>query len=149
MPDPTLRTANDTVLPRLDAVGAFASFLCALHCAAMPLLLSTVPLAGIEVLADHRIERVFVVLAASFGLVVIGAGYCRHRLKLVAALYLVGVAALMYGAFASLHGVAHASLLAIGGVLLGSAHAVNRRAVRHHGCAQNAWQQLAAIEPRD
>jgi hypothetical protein len=140
---------NDTLLPRLDAVGAMASFVCAVHCAAMPLILSTVPLAGIELLADHRIEQVFVVLAALFGLVVIGAGYCKHRLRWVALLYLVGVVSLMVGAFGGMHGIMHASLLAAGGVLLGSAHAVNRRAVRRHGCAQNAWQQLANASPAD
>ena len=107
------------------------------------LALSTLPFAGLELLADHRIEQVFVVLAALFGFVVIGAGYCRHRLRLVIALYAIGVSALLYGAFGATHGWTHASLLAIGGVLLGSAHAVNRRGVRLHACAKNAWRELA------
>ena len=145
MNDPT---QNEVLLPRLDAVGAFASFLCAVHCAAMPLLLSTMPFAGIELLADHRIERLFVVFAALFGLIVIGAGYCRHRVSTVAALYVTGVLALMVGAFGAVHGIGHAALLAFGGLMLGSAHVVNRRAVRRHGCSVNLWRQLASLATR-
>jgi len=136
---------RDSVLPQLDAVGAFASFLCAIHCAAMPLLLSTVPFAGIELLADHRLERLFVGFAVVFGMIVIGAGYCRHKAWTVGALYLVGVLSLMVGAFGAVHGVGHAALLAFGGLMLGSAHAVNRRAVRRHGCAVNLWAQLYGV----
>lgn len=127
------------VLPRLDLVGAGASFLCAVHCAAMPVLLSTLPLAGIELLADHRIEQVFVVSAALFGLLVIGSGYCRHRIAGVALAYLAGVASLFAGAFFAHAAGPHAALLASGGILLGIAHAMNRRGVLRHGCARSAF----------
>ena len=132
------------LLPRLDVVGAGASFLCALHCAAMPVLLTTLPLAGLEILASHRLEQAFVIAAAVFGFFVIGSGYCRHRLAVVALSYLAGVAALVTGAFFMHDVLAHAGLLATGGVLLGLAHALNRRGVRLHGCAQNAFRGLVA-----
>lgn len=129
----------DRVLPHLDAVGASASFLCAAHCAAMPMLLNTVPLAGLDVLASHGFEQGFVVAAALFALVVIGSGYCVHRLRQVVVAFLVAVALLFTGAFVVEDGVPHAALLTAGGVLLGVAHALNRRGVRHHRCARNAW----------
>lgn len=132
------------LLPRLDVVGAGASFLCALHCAAMPVLLSTLPLAGLEILASHRLEQAFVIAAAVFGFFVIGSGYCRHRLAVVALSYLAGVAALVTGAFFTHDAWPHAGLLATGGVMLGLAHALNRRGVRMHGCARNAFRELAA-----
>ena len=139
---PTRQTlvASDSLLPQLDAVGAFASFACAVHCAAMPVLLTTLPLAGLEILASHRLEQVFVVLASIFSFVVIGSGYCRHRLPLVAGTFLAAVGALLVGAFA-LHGMGtiHAATLAGGGVLLGCAHALNRRGVMRHGCARSLW----------
>lgn len=136
--------ASFELLPQLDAVGAAASFLCALHCAAMPILLSTLPLAGLEMFADHRFERIFVVLASLFGVAVIGSGYCRHRLPMVAATLVAGIATLLMGAFA-MHGmgVMHALTLALGGLLLGYAHARNRRGVRHHGCARSFWRSTA------
>lgn len=140
MTDPTAFPASDALLPRLDVVGAGASFLCAVHCAAMPVLLSTVPLAGFEVLASHELEQVFVVSAALFGFFVIGSGYCRHRLPWVAIAFLAGIAALVTGAFFVHQPVTHAVLLASGGVLLGTAHATNRRGVRRHRCARNAFQ---------
>ena len=132
--------ANGTLLPQLDAVGAFASFACAVHCAAMPILLTTVPLAGLEMLASHRMEQVFVVLASIFSFVVIGSGYCRHRLPLVALTFVAAIVALLVGAFL-LHGMGpvHAATLAGGGVLLGCAHALNRRGVMRHGCAKSLW----------
>ena len=58
MTDPAYPLEPNPLLPRLDVVGAGASFLCALHCAAMPVLLTTLPLAGLEILASHRLERV-------------------------------------------------------------------------------------------
>ncbi len=132
-------SAENELLPRLDVVGAGASFLCAVHCAAMPLALSTLPLAGLEVLANHRLEQAFVVLAAVFGFFVIGSGYCRHRLAFVAVTYASAVAALVVGAFFLHDAVAHAVSLATGGVLLGTAHALNRIGVRRHRCARNAF----------
>ena len=75
-----------------------------------------------------------------FSFVVVGSGYCRHRLVVVAATYLAAVGALLVGAFA-LHGMGaiHAATLAGGGVLLGCAHALNRRGVMRHGCARSLW----------
>ena len=143
---PTL-VANDTLLPQLDAVGAFASFACAVHCAAMPILLTTLPLAGLEIFASHRLEQVFVVLASIFSFVVIGSGYCRHRLLVVALTYFAAIVALLVGAFA-LHGMGaiHAATLAGGGVLLGCAHALNRRGVMRHGCATSLWGAASGTE---
>ena len=140
MDDSSTLATSDTLLPRLDVVGAGASFLCAVHCAAMPILLATVPLAGIEALASHGAEQVFVVLAAVFGFVVIGSGYCRHRLAWVAIAFLAGVAALVAGAFFVNEPATHALLLASGGILLGTAHATNRRGVQRHACARSAFQ---------
>lgn len=136
----TALLASDSLLPQLDAVGAFASFACAVHCAAMPILLTTLPLAGLEILANHRLEQGFVVLASIFSFVVIGSGYCRHRLPLVAVTYVCAVGALLVGAFL-LHGMGavHAATLAGGGVLLGCAHALNRRGVMRHGCARTLF----------
>ena len=43
-----------------DRVGAVASFLCAIHCALLPFVLALLPFMGLEFLADHRLERAFV-----------------------------------------------------------------------------------------
>ena len=133
--------STDVLLPRLDTVGAAASYLCALHCAALPVLLSTLPVAGLELFGDHRLEQAFVVSAALFGFVVIGSGYCRHRLAGVALAYLAGVASLVGGAFFATTVVTHAVLLAGGGVLLGTAHVLNSRGVARHGCARSAFRR--------
>jgi hypothetical protein len=140
--DPFPVRAPDAALARLDAVGATAAFVCALHCAALPVLLATLPLAGLEVLASHALERVFVVVALLFGLAVIGSGYCTHRTKVVAACYVAAAVLMVNGAFLFPHGWTHAALLGLGGTLLGFAHAINRSGVRKHGCSRNLWADV-------
>jgi MerC mercury resistance protein len=128
------------LLPRLDALGATASFLCAVHCALLPLLIAAMPYAGFDVFENAAFDRGFVVFATLFGAVVIGSGLCRHRLGLVTALYLLGVTALIVGAFVLGEVPQHALLLATGGGLIAAAHLVNRHAVKHHQCQPlNLW----------
>ena len=39
---------------RFDRLGATASFLCAVHCAALPLVIATLPAIGLGFLANHE-----------------------------------------------------------------------------------------------
>jgi hypothetical protein len=55
-----------SLLTRLaDRFGATASFLCAIHCAALPLVIAALPALGLGFLADHRFERTFIAPAWS------------------------------------------------------------------------------------
>ncbi len=125
--------------PRLDALGALASFLCAAHCVLVPMLVLAVPIAGLQVLDNHTFDRVFAVSALLFGGGVIASGYCHHRLHRVVALYLASAACLITGAFFLEASWTHGVVLALGGVFLGSAHVFNRRGVLAHGCARSVW----------
>ncbi|WP_336807696.1 MerC domain-containing protein [Fulvimonas yonginensis] len=122
-----------------DRIGAVASFLCAIHCAALPFVLALLPLAGLEFLADHRFERAFVVFACTLALLTLGNGYRRHRRPRPLLLAFPGLALLLLGVtVAEQYPIAwHSALVTCGGVLVSCAHFVNlrldRRAPHVHG----------------
>lgn len=77
---------NQFVGSHLDFVGFSASLLCALHCAALPFLLSLAPLAGLQFLNNAWIEYTIILVSffiASYALV---HGYRRHHQKPMALL---------------------------------------------------------------
>ncbi|WP_199099522.1 MerC domain-containing protein [Dyella sp. ASV21] len=121
-----------------DRVGATASFLCAIHCAALPFVLAVLPLLGLGFLADHRFERGFVMFACALALISLVSGYRHHRRPLALLLALPGLLLLISGVtFAESYSVAlHSVLVTCGGLLVASAHFVNlrtHRALHVHG----------------
>ncbi|MBI2397337.1 MAG: MerC domain-containing protein [Xanthomonadales bacterium] len=132
---------------RLDWLGAGASFACALHCAALPVLLAVAPLAGAHWLASHVFDQWAVAIALLFGAAVIGAAYCTHRWRLVLGLYSASALLMLAAAFL-IHQpvVVHAAMLVGGGLLLACAHLTNRRSALRHGCTRNLWADLLGLD---
>lgn len=120
--------------PRLDAIGALASSLCAAHCALLPLAVALMPYAGWESLESTAFDVGFAIFATVFGAVVLGAGSCRHRVRWTVSMYFAAVAMLVAGLMFGHRDWAHAALLAAGGTLMALAHVLNRSALRRHGC---------------
>ncbi|WP_430390941.1 MerC domain-containing protein [Dyella sp. 20L07] len=121
-----------------DRVGATASFLCAIHCAALPFVLAILPLLGLGFLADHRFERGFVMFACALALVSLISGYRHHHRGLPLFLALPGLTLLITGVtFAEGYSIAlHSVLVTCGGFLVAAAHFVNlrtHRALHVHG----------------
>jgi hypothetical protein len=44
----------------LDATGATASWLCAVHCIVLPFAVSLLPIVGLSFLLDEKTERIFI-----------------------------------------------------------------------------------------
>jgi hypothetical protein len=132
---------------RLDWLGAWAAFICALHCAALPVMFALAPLAGAHWLASHAFDQWAVVIALLFGAAVIGAAYCTHQWRKVLGLYAASALLMLTGAFL-LHDPAwmHALLLSGGGLLLAVTHVVNRRSAIRHGCTRNLWTRLLGLD---
>lgn len=63
----------------LDLVGLCTSLLCALHCSALPILLSLSPLAGLQFLNDPKVEYTFILLSFSIASYALVYGYRRHH----------------------------------------------------------------------
>lgn len=122
-----------------DRLGAAASFLCALHCAALPFVLALLPAVSLGFLADHGFERGFIVCASVLALSTMLYGFRRHRAANAFALLLPGLALLWIGGFAfDLHGGLgwHSLLVSCGGTGVALAHLVNLRLM--HGYEQGA-----------
>jgi hypothetical protein len=118
-----------------DRIGAAASFLCAIHCAALPFVLALLPLLGLTFLADHAFERGFAMFASALALVSLARGYRRHRQPLPLSLALPGLSLLLIGVtFAESYSIGlHSTLVACGGLLVASAHFINLRVDRRSG----------------
>ena len=118
-----------------DRIGATASFLCAIHCAALPFVLAILPLLGLSFLADHAFERGFVLCASALALFALLNGYRRHHRPLPLYLALPGLTLLILGVtFAENYSIIlHSVLVTCGGLLLASAHFVNLRLDRTFG----------------
>jgi hypothetical protein len=114
-----------------DRIGATASFLCAIHCAALPFVIALLPLLGLEFLADHRFERGFVVFACALALLSLGGGYRRHHRRLALWLAAPGLALLLLGVSVAASPLAlHSTMVTCGGLLVAAAHFINLRSDR-------------------
>jgi len=123
-----------------DRIGAAASFACAVHCAAIPILLGLGAAGAVSWLDHEPVEWGLVGLAAVVGTVSAWRGYRVHGNRAVA--LVLAAAALSLGAL-MLHeagGHAHEGgfrwAFPVLGLVIATSHLVNRRLCRScEGCA--------------
>lgn len=112
----------------IDFLGFSASFACAVHCMAWPVLLSLGFLGGAEWLENEAVERFLIIgsiLIASYS---IGKSYFKEHHKLHPSIWLVvGIGFLLSSLFLHDHGATHYLLTGIGGFSIAYAHYVNWR----------------------
>ncbi|NLB58154.1 MAG: MerC family mercury resistance protein, partial [Gammaproteobacteria bacterium] len=83
---------TDTSLRKADRFGFAASFLCALHCALLPLAAALLPALGLNVGGWIDFDQAFVVFATVLGVTTLTVGYRRHRAFRAWALLVPGLA---------------------------------------------------------
>lgn len=118
----------------VDRVGATASMLCAVHCALLPFVLALLPLIGLEFLAGHIFERIFVACAAALASASILVAYRRHRRPHALFLMIPGIVLLVFGVAIDIdvHVAIHTASVVTGGVLVASAHVTNLLLAHRH-----------------
>jgi len=122
-------------LLRADRFGLAASFLCALHCALLPLAIALLPSLGIAAWLGEGFEEGFVVFATLLGGFTLVSGYRRHREVRALGLLVPGLIVLWVGVlYPPLHQalLPHAIAMTVGGTLVGLAHLANLRLVHVH-----------------
>jgi divalent metal cation (Fe/Co/Zn/Cd) transporter len=62
-----------------DALGIAASSACAIHCAVLPLLLTSLPILGVNIINNIGFEIFMIVLAMGVGLYSLNHGFKRHH----------------------------------------------------------------------
>lgn len=64
-----------------DALGISASVICAIHCAVLPIFLTSLPVFGIEILHNRIFEMSMIALAAVIGMYALHHGWKKHHHK--------------------------------------------------------------------
>ena len=119
-----------------DRIGATASLICALHCAALPFVLAVLPTLGLGFLADHLFERIFIACASALAIAMLLRGYRHHHDRRALTLLAPGLALLWTGGFlVDGHDTVglHALLVVLGGSCVALAHLTNLR-LQHAHC---------------
>ncbi|MBL7737283.1 MAG: MerC domain-containing protein [Chitinophagaceae bacterium] len=62
-----------------DALGIAASLACAIHCAVLPLVLSSLPIFGINIIDNTAFEYFMILLAFAVGYYSLRHGYRKHH----------------------------------------------------------------------
>ena len=121
-------------LQQADRVGFASSMLCAIHCAAMPLLLAILPTFGLGIGGWVDIDQAVVVFATLLAGVTLTIGWRRHRGYRAWGLLMPALGLLWFSTFGPFHshtgGVEawlHAGMMVVGGLLLAAAHLTNMR----------------------
>jgi drug/metabolite transporter (DMT)-like permease len=89
--------------PSLDVVGATASFLCAIHCLAMPVLLVVLPTVGLGFLLNESLERGFVIGSVALAVASTCWGFRVHRKSRVVWFSTIGSVFLLCATFGHSH----------------------------------------------
>ena len=77
MRDPYLCRMNFRI--NWDAIGISTSLACAIHCAVLPMVLSTLPVFGINIVDNTAFEYFMIVLALGVGCYSLWHGYRKHH----------------------------------------------------------------------
>jgi hypothetical protein len=122
-------SVNQSSLAKADRLGFAASFLCAIHCALLPIALALLPSLGLGLGGWIDIDQGFVVFATLLGATTLSLGYRRHRAFHAWVLLLPALALVWIASFTPLHShtAGHAVVMVVGGLMLAGAHFVNLR----------------------
>lgn len=119
----------------VDSLGSVGAFLCAVHCALLPVALVLLPMVGFGILASPGFEVGFVLFATALAIASLWNGYLRHRAYRAMAILAPGLLALWVGVFIpTVHETVlwHALMMSAGGTLVAAAHLVNLRLTAVH-----------------
>ena len=126
---------NQFIGLHLDFIGFSASLLCAIHCAALPFLLSMAPLAGLQFLDNPWIEYAIIILSFTIASNALIHGYRRHHHKSLA--LIIAIIGFILIALGHTLGSEQVELFFTpsGGILIAVAHLIN-------------WKHIQVSNPR-
>ncbi len=78
-----------------DKVGVTTSLVCAVHCLALPLLLTSLPILGIDLIQNESVEIAMIVLAFLVGIVALAKGRKAYRSYLPIIFFIIGIGCLI------------------------------------------------------
>ncbi|MBK0379130.1 MerC domain-containing protein [Mucilaginibacter segetis] len=111
-------------LKKLDNIGMTASTLCAIHCAAVPIFFTSLPLVGLGFLANPWVEWIMILFALLVGVSSIGTSVKIHHRLLPLILLIAGFVTVIAGHLL-ISGWLEAVVVPSGGIVIAIAHFVN------------------------
>ncbi|KIO76108.1 hypothetical protein TH53_16850 [Pedobacter lusitanus] len=112
---------------QLDRLGMTASTLCAVHCALVPIFLTTLPLLGLEFLSNEWVEISMIIISVFLGVLSLSMSYRKQHHKLLPFFILfTGFALIGIGHFSGIESL-EPILIPLGGFTVAAAHLVNWR----------------------
>ena len=118
-----------------DALGIGASLACAIHCALLPLFLSSLPLFGVNIIHNVGFEIGMMLVALAIGSYSLYHGYRKHHHSfLPLSIFFGGFIFLILKQFFAQHEI---WLLVPGVILIITAHLLNYRSCRVHNHAHS------------
>jgi hypothetical protein len=118
-----------------DALGISASLACAIHCAVLPLLLSSLPIFGINIIENLAFEYFMIFLAFAIGAWSMWHGYRKHHHSLVP--LLVFLAGIVFLLIKQIWHQYQLYFLPVAVILIVVAHVINYRSCRIHDHAHD------------
>lgn len=124
---------------RLDRIGAVLSSACAVHCIAMPLVLTSLPLIGLGFLADHAFEAWVLIAMIAIASIAAWRGHMRHgkwrvTLTFAAAVVVMLVAHMTHDHHHSDEHFFGAVMMPLGGLMTAIAHIWNAHHLKEAHC---------------
>ena len=118
----------------LDLIGFGASFLCAIHCALLPFVISILPIAGLEFLENEWVEYSIIILSFILASTALTHGYTSHHRSFTPLIIVVsGFLSICLGHSIFEEGNYFETVLTVmGALIIAVAHVVNWNLVRKH-----------------
>ena len=128
-----------------DSAGMIASIACAIHCAAMPMVIGYLPLLGLSWLADESFHQIMAVVCFGLAALAFVPGWRRHGSLVPVATGIAGVSLLSLAAF-GLEGSCCPSCDAAAAETAGTATIVTEAIVTETAATETAVTDASAAE---
>ncbi len=112
---------------RLDRAGMTASVVCAVHCALLPLVITLLPLWGLEFLAEEWVELFMIGLALIIGILSLSVSFKKHHQRKMPLLLLTAGFGIIVIGHLSHSALLEPILIPTGGLTIAVAHYINWR----------------------
>jgi uncharacterized membrane protein HdeD (DUF308 family) len=117
---------------KLDKIGIYASLLCAIHCAIMPLIVVILPILTISLFVTETVEWLLLISAFIVGISSLCLGFKKHKSKKVFPLLSAGFILILIGKIYHNHNFLYQFnylnlIMILGGILITFSHYINNK----------------------
>lgn len=115
----------------LDSIGFSASFICAVHCATLPLILTWISASNLSFLANPVFEIFMIGISVFVGITSLLPSYKKHK-KLFPILILLAGFTLIFSGHFLVSSYLESTITPIGALIVAFSHVINWRINKHN-----------------